>query len=430
MPKLISEQSQKGILELLIVLQVDELPPFLEKAANALQKIRPLPGFRPGKASYETIKKSFGAMAILEEAIKHIVPSAYVQIIKENKFPTIGEPAIEVLKLVPDQPIEFTAKVATMPIVTLGDYKKIKEKQEKIEVKNDEIDKVIDELRDLRSEQVPVAKSATKNDWVNIDMTISRDGVVLDGGETKGHRIDLSRPYIIPGFVDELMGTQAGDIKTFSLPFPEDHYDKTLAGKKMDYKIIVNTVLENKRPETNDSFVKTFGNFSTLEELKTQIKENITAMKKEKENQRIERSLIEKLIKSSTFGDIPELLLVSELQKILGRMQNQVHQNGGVWIDYLSHIGKSEEELMKSWIPEAETRVKAALLTRSIAEAENIDVSDEEIENERNIILSYYKSAEDEEIKEEIKSSEYDPHLKHIIITRKVMNLLTDIATK
>ncbi|MFA5954166.1 MAG: trigger factor [Patescibacteria group bacterium] len=428
MATLSSQIATKGVLTLVIVIPPEEIVEPLARAARDLQREHPLSGFRPGKASIEQAKRAFGEMALLERAVRFAVPAAYLAIISKEHLPTIGEPDIQVTKLVPGEPIEFTAAVAVLPKVTLGDYRSIREPFKPTAVEDKAVDTVIDELRDLRAEEKPVDKAATLSDTVLTDLTMSRDGVVLEGGQAKGHKIDLTQPYVIPGFKEQLVGMKKGETKEFSLPFPEEHHDKLLAGKTITYKATITGVFEKVRPEVTDAFAASVGNFATIAALREQIKMNVQEMENSKEQQRFERAIIDALIKQSTFGEIPDLLIEAELRKILARVQGQVAAQGLEWSSYLEHLGKNVEELQKAWVPEAIIRVQAALLVRVIAEEEQLTVSEEEKEAERKLILEHYNKPEEEDIREEVRSVEYDSHLKHLILTRKVMEFMTTIA--
>jgi trigger factor len=430
MPNLASKTIANGVLELNIEISPDEIKPHLEQAAVSVQADSPIAGFRPGKAPYAEVQRTVGPMKLLEKAVQRAVPSAYVEIIQKEKLQTIGDPDIQVTKIAPEQTIEFSVKIALLPEVNLGDYKSVKVNSEKVEVDEKELDDVINELRDMRATQAQVDRSATKDDRVMVDMNISKDKVPLEGGQTKDHAIDLFRPYIIEGFTEKLIGAKAGDKKEFELPFPADHYDKKLAGQTVHYEVTVKQVMEFKRPELNDEFVKSVGPFENVAKLKEQLKQNLLEMKQSREDQRLERQIIDEVIKQTKFGDIPEILIEAELRKILYRVMDQVQREGGNWEEYLQHLGKNVEELKQSWIPEAKTRVEAALLVRAIADAEKIEADEKEIESERQAILSHYQEPDQAEIREEVNSKEYDSHLKHLIETRKVMQLLKNNATK
>lgn len=428
MPILESKTVTSGVLTIQVSIPQDELAPHIERAGVDLQKNRPLRGFRPGKAPLAEARRAYGEMALLEASLHYAVPSALADIIKRENFLTIGEPQIQVTKITPAEPLEFTATTALLPEVKLGNYKSIREKSKAIAVDDQEIDEAIEELRQMRSSQKLVTEPAAKTNRVIVDLKMSKGGVPIEGGQAQNHAIDLFKPYFIPGFTEELIGLKAEDSKKFSLPFPDDHYNPTLRGAIIDFEIALKGVYEFDRPALDDAFAASLGKFTNLADLRNQITTNIKAMKQEEESARLERAIIDELIKQTHFGDIPALLVDSELHQMLAKLKNRIEHDGGVWKDYLEHLKKSENTMKEEMRAEAITRVKAALLMRAIGEVENISVTPEEVAAEQDVALKQY--ADDHEMQEYIKSADYASHLKHILLTRKVMEKMKEIATQ
>lgn len=427
MPILESKTITSGVLTLQVSIPQEELAGHLEKASADLQHSHPLAGFRPGKAPLAEAKRAFGAMALLDESLKYAVPDAYINIVKQENFLTIGQPEIQITKVTPAEPVEFTATVALLPEVRLGNYKNIRAKTKPIIISDKEVTDVIEEIRQMRASQKLVDAPATAEDRVLFDLKMSKGGVPVEGGQTQNHAIDLFKPYFIPGFVEELVGLKAEDIKKFSLPFPKEHYSSTLRGAMIDFEATIKGVYQFERPALDDKFAVDVGKFASLAELQKHIKNNLEEVKKEEENARLERAIIEELIGQTKFGDIPTILVESELNQMMARLKIKIERDGGTWEDYLKHLNKTEETLMKDWLPEAMTRVKASLLMRAIGEVENIIVSPNEVTAERETILSHYP--DDVELREQIKSDDYASHLKHVLFTRKVMQRLTQIVS-
>lgn len=426
MPQLISQELQKGVLNLKILIAPEELKPYLLRAAGDLQKEKPLAGFRPGKAPIENVRQSYGEMKILERALSFAIPAAFANIVKQEKFLTVGAPEIEVTKLTPNQPVEFTAKIATLPSVVLGKYRSIKESKKAIKLTDEEVNEVIENLRTMRAKQKLTDRAATKDDRVIVDLNMTKNGAPIEGGQARGHAIDLFKPYFIEGFADQLIGLKADEQKKFSLPFPKDYYNKNLADSLIDFDVTVRSVYQFVKPNLDDEFAKTLGKFNNVAELRDQIRQNLTEIKEADEDARQEKAIMERLISDSKFGDIPDILIASELEKMLAKQKDVIEHEGGNWNDYLAHLKKTPEELAKGWAPEATKRVKAALVIRAVSEAENIEVTPAEIAAEQSSTLSHYP--DNQEAREQIQSEEYAEHLKHILLTRKVMNLLKDIA--
>jgi trigger factor len=426
MPLLQSKSLAHGVLTLTISVEPPELTPHLERASADLQRARPLPGFRPGKAPVERVRQVFGDMALLDAALKYAVPAAYAAVVVKERLLTVGEPQVTVTKLTPDQPVEFTATVAALPAVTLGRYRDVREPRRPITVTDEEVAALLNELREMRAVQKPSDAPATPSDRVVLDLTMAQRGVIIEGGEARSHAIDLGKPYVIPGFTEALVGLKPNDTKQFSLPFPETH--PALRGQTVDVAVTVRGVYRLERPPLDDAFAAAVGKFATLEELRGQLRKNLTSMKETDEEVRLERAIIDTLIAESTFGDIPLILLDAERARVMGRLQEQVDRDGGTWDDYLAHLKKTAAELARELEPEVVKRVKAALLVRAIAEAEGIEVPAGEVAVEQQAEAA--RCRDDAETLATIESLEYARHVKHVLLTRKVMDRLKEMATQ
>jgi trigger factor len=406
----------------------DELVAPRVRAAADLQRTRPIAGFRPGRAPLDAAERAYGAMAILEAAAKYAVAAALAEVVARERFATIGEPEVTVTKLAPGEPLEFTANLVLLPTVTLGDYRSVREPRQAVTVTDQEVADLMAELRAMRAAQVLDDAPAARHHRVVVDLTLSRGGVPVEGGRARGHAIDLFKPYFIAGFTDALIGLRAGERKTFALPFPDSHYNRALAGKLVDVAVEVRGVYRFEPPPLDDSFAAALGRFATLAELRAQLNRNLVEMKTADEEARLERAIIDRLIAGATFGDIPEQLVAAELEKIAAATQGRIERDGGSWEDYLAHLKTTPAELRRGWRPEAMQRVKAALLVRAIADAESLQVSPREVAAEQAAELAHYPAGD--ETRRAIESDEYARHLKHVLLTRKVMELLKGIATK
>ena len=257
--KCVVKNLPKSQIEITITLSTEEVKPYMQKAAEHMSEHSKIEGFRPGHAPYDIVKSRFGEQAILEEAADVIVRKNYFQAIKDNNLQTISQPKIEVTKIAPGNPFEFKATVATLPEVKLGEYKNLGLKKETSAVADEQIEKALRDLSKMQSKEAPTDKTATAKDKVLVDMEMLKDGVAIDGGMTKDMAVYLAEQHYIPGFNDHLAGLKKGDEKTFSLDFPESHYQKHLAGAKVDFKIKVKDVYEITPPEIDEEFAKKLG---------------------------------------------------------------------------------------------------------------------------------------------------------------------------
>lgn len=416
----------KSMVEIIIEISPENMQPYLMRAATQLSEQSTIPGFRPGKAPYEQVVQRLGAGRVWEEAAQLAVPKTYSAIVAEEKLETIGSPAIDVIKLAPDNPFIFKATAALLPEVTLGDYAALKIERKSGEIKEEHIDKVLADLRRMQTKEVVVDRPAkTAGDKVVVDMAMSLDTVPLDGGVAKNHAVYMDEKYYIPGLKEQLAGLKKGDSKTFALPFPKEHYQKMIAGKDVDFKIEVKEVFELQSPVLDDVFAANLGH-QTLSDLRKLVRGNLEQEAQGKEAERQEIELLEKAVACTKFGEVPDLLINEETHKMLRELEDGLAQQKmslGME-EYLKKIGKTRDQLRLDFAPEAIKRVKTALLVRTLAKTEQITISESELDAEVTRVLELYKDAREQH--EQIKSPEAREYLAGMLRNRKVIQWLKE----
>lgn len=422
------QKQPKSTLELSFTVSAEEAEPFLHAAAERLSQKSSIPGFRPGKAPYEMIKQRVGEMAILEEALEQIVRKNYTEAIMAENLETVGSPEINVEKLAPGNTISFKVIVALVPeIEKLGDYKTAKIEKEKIEISDEKVEKVLADLAKMQTKEKIVERPATKEDKIIVDMDMEQAGVVVEGGKSPNFQVYLSEKNYIPGMTDQLVGLKAGDEKTFQLDFPEDHFQKSLAGKKVDIKVKVSGVYELETPKIDDEFAKSVGQ-ADLNALKEILRHNLEHEAEHEQEHRLENKIFEDLIANTRFADIPDILVNEEINKMLQELERNAAAQGMKMEDYLASVKKDMAQLKLDFAPEAMRRVKAALIVREINKKENIEVSDAELDQELDKQAEQYKDNED--AKKQIYSPEYREYLTTVMKNRKVLELLHENMIK
>lgn len=413
----------KSQVEIIITVSPDEYTGDLTAAAARLSESSNVKGFRPGKAPYEIIKQTFGETKILEEALQTIVQKNFFKAVSEEKLETIGMPQIAIEKMAPNNDVVFKATVALMPEVTLANLEKIKVEKKPVEVTDKEVKDVLKNLSHLQAKENVKEGKATDQDKVMVDMEMSIDKVPVEGGQAKNHQIYLSEKYYIPGLENELIGAQKGDEKNFTLTFPAEHYQKHLAGKKVDFKVKIHDVYEIQYPEVDDEFAKSLGQES-LDKLTDLLKHNLTHEAEHKEHQRQEQEILEKIIEGSKFTDIPEVIVTAEKQKMFYELKNDLERRGVDMESYLKNIKKTAEEIFQDFQEGALKRAQAALISRQIALENKIEVATEELEEEVKLISDMYK--DNNEALENIKRPEVQENIAAAIQNRKVMSWLKE----
>lgn len=421
-------QKEKNTVEIRFEVSVEDTKPFLEQAAKKLSETTTIPGFRPGHATYTEVEKRVGAMKILEEALESIARKFYVEAVMTEKLEPVGSPSFDVEKLAPGNPIIFKMTVSLLPTITkLIDYKTLKVKHQPIEIKDEEVGAVLSDIQKMQTKEVRATRPVEGTDHVVVELEISKDGKPIEGGTAKNHHLIMSEPYYILGFTDQLKGMKEGEEKSFTLPFPEEHYKKDLADKPVDLKVKISEVYERQSPPLDDELAKMIGK-TTLAELRELVKENLKIEKEGKEDQRLEREMLDKIVEGSQFEDVPDLLVNEEVERMRHELEHNVAKQGMEWGQYLQHLGKTEAQLKLEFAPQAVRRIKTMLVIREIAKQEDIKVTEEEIDKELDRVADCYK--DDKETREQLYSPQYRDQFTIILKNQKTITRLKEIMVQ
>ncbi|MDD5083939.1 MAG: trigger factor [Candidatus Moranbacteria bacterium] len=374
------------------------------KAAKNIAKDVKLPGFRPGKVPQEVIEKKYGKEAILLEAADIAIQESYPEVLRQEKLETIGRPKAEVKEATEGKDLEYVVTTAVMPKATLKPWKdavkKINKEQaaEKIEVSEEDVTKELDRLAKTRAKFITVNRAAQKDDNVEVDFQVFRNGVVIENGTGKKHPLVLGSNTFIPGFEEQLIGMKTGEEKEFELSFPAEYHAKDLAGQTATFKVELRLIQEREVPVIDDAFAQSLGKFMTIDELKANIKEGMVEEKKQQGKEAHQAKIVEELI-GLTEAALPAVMVDEEVHKMIHEFESQVQSMGMNLDEYLKGLGKTHKDLHKDWVPQAEKRLKAALALDEVAKDQEIEVAAEEVEVEMNKTLQYYKTMTDVEKK-------------------------------
>lgn len=417
----------KGLIEISFSVLPAEYEPYLLRAAEDLSRETTIPGFRPGNAPYEIIKQRFGEVKILEAALPLIVKHYYKEVAIREGLETIDEPKISVTRLAPGNPLDYKLTVALLPKVNLGDWEKIHLDKKDVHVSGEAVDRALEDLRKEQTKEAVVSRPATKEDKVLVDMEMSRDNVPLEGGAAKNHAVYLNEKYYIPGLADELVGISAGETRKFSLSFPNEHYQKSLAGQTVDFTIKARDVYELLLPPLDDAFAQGLGQ-KTIAGLRDLVQTNLQADADMREAGRQEIAALDKIIAVSRFDEIPEVLINAEIDRMLSELEHSITARGLEFNKYLEQIKKSVADLKLEFASGAVQRVKATLVVREVAKQKNIDVSDQEMADEVVRLLNLCKN--DAEAQKEIQDEEYQEQIRTYLKNRKTVELIRTTAVK
>lgn len=423
----------KNVKEVTIEMEPSKWLPYLDLSYQELAKQEKIAGFRPGQAPLELVKKHIKQEKAQAKMLEILIKKELAKILEQRNWLMAEGAKIDILKFAPDNPLVFKAVFSVWPkVIKLIDFSSIKVKKQKLEVKEDEIERELNELQKMQAKERIVLRPAKIGDKVILDFNILKDLVPQEGGEYKDFSMILGEDFYLPGFSENIVGLKAGDEKTFKLTIPQDHQNKNLAGQEVDFKVKIKDVYEIVLPELNDEFAKSLGKFENLEQLKQAIKLNLEKIKQVQINEKYEREILEEIIEKSEFEEIPEVVLEKEVERMLEELKISIQNQASLmgvkmsFEDYLSQINKTESELKKDLEIQAEKRIKIGLVLQEVIEKENISVSDQEIEKEIENLKLIYKN--DSEILKEINSLDYKKKLKSELLAKKAIEKIQQLV--
>lgn len=429
MPQTTITALPKSEVQIEFLVTQEEAKPYIEAAAQELSSARPIQGFRPGKAPLADVIRTYGEMKVLELALERVVRAFYVKTILANELDTVGSPAITIDQLTPGQDIKFTIVAPVEPkILQMPDYADCSVTPKAATIGDKEVGDALDEMRRMRRKEVLADRAATLDDLVLIDLEMKKDHVTLEGGTGRDYRVYLSEDHYIPGFAKELEGMRAGESRTFTLTFPEQHFQKHLAGQPVDFTATAKSVFALEQPTLDDAFAKEIG-VDTLDELKSKLKDNLEAESARRVDESAEIEMIEKLIERAKFDVVPDILVNEEVRRMMQELQHGVEDQGMSWNEYLASIKKSADELKLEFAPQAVKRVQTAVLIKQVAKKESIVVSDDDVDTEVDRILSGLRP-DDTKSREQVASPEYREYIAIQMRNRKTIEWLKEKCFK
>lgn len=374
--------SSRGIEKSQAVLEVEVEQERVDRALDAAYRRVAsrvnVPGFRPGRAPRSLVERLVGREALLEDAIEHLLPSVYQEVIREQQLEPIASPKLELVSV---QPFQFRATVPLKPQVQLGDYRSVRIEPEPTEPTPEEIEAALDELRQRYAAWVPVERPVQLGDRVSIDLrAVHGERVVLDSKDAE-YVLDPEGREPAPGFNDRILGMAAGETRSFVLDWPSDARDQTLAGQPVEFTVAVNWVKEKQLPPADDEFAVQLGEFETIAQVRAELADQIRRQKSAAARQRLEDQAVQEVLARSTF-DVPPRLVEEEAEERFARLAQSLDRQG-ISVEQFSRFrGQSADELRQELRASAEADLRRSFVLEAIAEAEGIVVAAEEIDQE------------------------------------------------
>jgi len=410
------EQLSDSEVKVTVTLPASDFKPFIEKAKSEVSENMEIEGFRKGNVPADMAEERVGKDNLLQQAAQVAIEDKYPEIVEEEDIQAVGQPQIKILKLSEGDDLKFEAEIPVLPPIELPDYKEIAAEVEKQEVSisDEEYEKALERLKKSRAKMKQVDRAAQEGDFVKIEF----ESDTLDVEKEDG--FILGEGHMIPGFEENIEGMEAGQEKEFTVKWPEDHHQEELQGKEVDFEVLVKQVQEVEMPEITDEWAQQLGDqFETAQDLKDNLKEGLKKEKGQQEEQRVREKILQKISEKAEI-EIPEQLVQRQRANRFTDLKQRLSQQDTSLEDYLEKTGQSKEEIKKSLEKQARQEIKRSLLLREIAQKEDIEASEQEVEQRANQMLQHYG----EEQMEQIDEQQIKGYVKEQLRNQKTLEFL------
>lgn len=385
------EKLEKNMAKLTIEVSADELEKALQSAYTKQKNRINLPGFRKGKVPRQMIEKMYGVAIFYDDAANEIIPKAYAEAYDECELDIVSRPEIDVVQIEKGKEFIFTATVATKPEVTLGEYKGLEVDKISTRVTQKEVDAKIQEEAEKNARTVTVEDRAVQDgDEVILDFEGFVDGEAFEGGKGENYPLTIGSGSFIPGFEEQLVGAEAEKEVEVKVTFPEDYHAEDLKGKEAVFKCTVHEIKTKELPEIDDEFAAEVSEFDTLDEYKADVKAKIKEKKAADGKEKQEDQVVEQAVKNATY-EIPEAMIATQVDQMANEFAQRMQAQGLTMEQYFQFTGMNAEKMMEEFKPQAEKRIETRLVLEAVAKAENIEISDEKLDEEIAKMAEAYK---------------------------------------
>lgn len=390
------EKIEKNLGVLEVEVDADRVAAALDKAFNKVVKKANVPGFRKGKVPRPIFESRFGVESLYQDAIDILLPEAYGEAVEQTDIFPVDRPEVDIEQFAKGKSFIFKAKITVKPEVKLGDYKGLEVPVQKAEVTEEELSAELARLQERHAELIVVDEEAAANgDIAVIDFDGYVDDVPFEGGKAERHSLELGSNSFIPGFEEQVVGMATGDFKDIEVTFPEEYHAENLAGKKAVFKVKLHEIKRKQLPALDDEFAKDVSEFETLDEYKADLKAQLES-RKEEELKGVRENLVVEKAAANADVEIPEAMINSEIDNMVRDFDMRLRQQGMNMDMFLSFSGQTREDLQNQMKGDAEKRVRNNLVLEVIAKQENIEVSEEEVNEELATMAEAYKRTPEE----------------------------------
>ena len=385
------EKLEKNMAKLTIEVSADELEKALQNAYMRQKNKINMPGFRKGKVPRQMIEKMYGPEIFYDDAANSLIPKAYSEAYDECELEIVSQPEINVEQIEKGKPFIFTAQVATKPEVILGEYKGLEVDKVSTRVTQKEVDAKIQEEAEKNARTITVEDRPVQDkDEIILDFEGFVDGEAFEGGKGENYPLTIGSGSFIPGFEEQLIGAEPEKEIEVKVTFPEDYHAEDLKGKDAVFKCTIHEIKAKEIPEIDDEFAAEVSEFDTLDEYKADVKAKIKEQKAADGKRKKEDQAVEKAIANATM-EIPDAMVDTQARQMMDEFAQRIQAQGLTMDQYFQFTGMDREKMMEEMKPQALKRIETRLVLEAVAKAENIEISDEKLDEELAKMAEAYK---------------------------------------
>lgn len=416
------EKKEKNIIEMEIEVLAEKFEEGLKKSFQKNAGKFNVPGFRKGKAPRNIVERYYGEEVLYDDAINIVCAEAYEKAVEENNIDPVDRPEIDIKEIGKGKNLIFTASVTVKPEVTLGEYKGVEVEKVEAVVTDEDVEKEIKTVAEKSARMISVEdRGIEKGDMVNIDFKGFIDGELFEGGSADGHTLEIGSGQFIEGFEDQLIGANLADDVEVKVTFPEDYGKPELAGKEATFEVIINDIKYKELPEIDDEFAKDVSEFDTLEEYKEDLRKKLLETAQHKAEHEVEDRIVGKVVDNAEV-DIPQVMVERQIDNNLREFDRRLRYQGLDLEKYIQILGNDIASFRKQFEERSRREVKVQLVLEKVTETENIQASEEEVEEEMGVLAKNSKY-ELEDFKQHLTKDDIE-YIKDSVKIKKTVDFL------
>ena len=416
------EKLEKNMAKLTVEVSAEDFKAAIKKAFNKNKNRFAIPGFRKGKAPQAMIEKMYGEGVFYEDAADEAINASYAEAMKESGLDIVSRPEVTIEKIGKDEPFVYSALVAVKPEVTLGQYKGVEVEKADASVSAEDVEAELKKVQEQNARLLTVEDRGVEDgDQTVIDFEGFVDGKGFEGGKAEDYPLTIGSHSFIDTFEEQLIGKKIGEECEVNVTFPTEYHAADLAGKPATFKVTVKEIKVKELPELNDEFASEVSEFDTLDEYKKDVEKKLAEKKEIEANSKNEDAVVAKVVENATM-EITDKMIDAQAENMVQDMARRM-QSQGLSLDmYLKYTGMTVEQMKEQARPDAEKRIRTRLVLEAVAKAENIQISDEKVDEEVAKMAEAYKM-EVEKLKSYMSESDVK-QMKEDLAVQQAVDLL------